>query len=129
MLESLFNKVSCLKACNFIKKRLQHRCFSLNIAKSLRTPFLKNIRKRLLLDECLIEIDSRSTSFTERLSHDLFNKIILKCITRGYGYTLIQYLPLYYHNTHVRQFLIQHTQTSERTAKKPTQIRVKTKHT
>ena len=27
MLESLFNKYAGLKACNFIKKRLQHRCF------------------------------------------------------------------------------------------------------
>ena len=28
-----------LKACNFIKKRLQHRCFPVNIAKFLRTAF------------------------------------------------------------------------------------------
>ena len=38
-----------LKACNFIKKRLQHRCFPVNIAKFLRTPILKNICKPLLL--------------------------------------------------------------------------------
>ena len=31
-----------LKACNFIKKRLQHRCFPVNIAKLLRTPFSQN---------------------------------------------------------------------------------------
>ena len=31
-----------LKACNFIKKRLQQRCFSVNIAKLLRIPVLKN---------------------------------------------------------------------------------------
>ena len=36
MLESVFNKV---KAYNFIKKRLQHRRFPLNISKFLRTPF------------------------------------------------------------------------------------------
>ena len=40
---------TCLKACNFIKKRLQHRHFSVNIAKFLRTPILKNICKWLLL--------------------------------------------------------------------------------
>ena len=28
-----------LKACDFIKKRLQHRCFPVNIAKFLRTAF------------------------------------------------------------------------------------------
>ena len=43
MLESLFNKAAALQACNFIKKRLQHRCFPVNIAKFLRTPILMNI--------------------------------------------------------------------------------------
>ena len=32
-----------LQACSFIKNRLQHRCFPLNIAKFLRTPISKNI--------------------------------------------------------------------------------------
>ena len=49
VLESLFNKAAGLKACNFIKKRLQHRCFPVNIAKFLRTFILKNICERLLL--------------------------------------------------------------------------------
>ena len=31
----------CLKACNFVKRWLQHRCFSVNIAKILITPILK----------------------------------------------------------------------------------------
>ena len=43
VLESIFNKTAGLKACNFIKKRLQHRCFPLKFAKFLRTPILKNI--------------------------------------------------------------------------------------
>ena len=34
---SFFSKAACLKASNFIKKRLQHRCFPVNIAKFLRT--------------------------------------------------------------------------------------------
>ena len=38
-----FFKVAGLKAINFIKKRLQHRCFPVNIAEFLRTPILKNI--------------------------------------------------------------------------------------
>ena len=37
-----------IKACNFIKKRLQHRCFSVNIAKFSTTHIVKNICKRLL---------------------------------------------------------------------------------
>ena len=49
MLESLFNKVASLKACNFIKKRFQHRRFPVNIEKFLRTSILKNICEQLLL--------------------------------------------------------------------------------
>ena len=38
------------QAWDFIEKRLQHRCFPVNIAKFLRTPILKNICERLLLE-------------------------------------------------------------------------------
>ena len=38
-LGSHFNKIAGLKACSFIKKRLQHRSFPVYIAKFLRTPF------------------------------------------------------------------------------------------
>ena len=47
---SLFsNKNACLKACNFIKKTLQHRWFLDSTAKFLRTAILKNLCERLLL--------------------------------------------------------------------------------
>ena len=49
MLGVLFNKVAVLQACSFISKRLQLRCFPMNIAKFLRTPILRNICERLLL--------------------------------------------------------------------------------
>ena len=42
MLEFLCNNVAGLQAHNFIKKRLQHRCFSVKFAKSLRASFLHN---------------------------------------------------------------------------------------
>ena len=61
MLESLSNNNAGLQACNFIKKRLQQRCFPVNIAKFLRTPILKNICERLLLES------SRSNSKTQNL--------------------------------------------------------------
>ena len=48
MIESLSNEAEDFKPCNVVKKRLQHRCFPLNIAKSLRTSILKIICKRLL---------------------------------------------------------------------------------
>ena len=44
----LFIKVAVLDACNFIKKKIQQRCFRLKFAKFLRTRILKNIRERLL---------------------------------------------------------------------------------
>ena len=50
MLESLINKVAGLKVCNVIKKRLQYRYFSMNIAKFLRKAFYVEHRWRLLLD-------------------------------------------------------------------------------
>ena len=36
----LFKKVASLQTCNFIRKRLQQRCFPVKFAKFLRTPFL-----------------------------------------------------------------------------------------
>ena len=50
MLGSLFKKVAGLKARNFIKKRLQLRCFLVNIAKFLRLAISKNICEPLLFD-------------------------------------------------------------------------------
>ena len=50
MLESLFKKVAGLKACNFIKKRPQHRCFPVNIEKFLILLISKSICERLLFD-------------------------------------------------------------------------------
>ena len=38
-----------LKVCNFIKKSLQHRCFSVTNTKFLRTPFLESNSLLLLL--------------------------------------------------------------------------------
>ena len=42
-----FNKVAGHQTRNFIKKRLQHRYFLVNIGKFIRRPILKNISKRL----------------------------------------------------------------------------------
>ena len=44
----VFNKVAGLQACSFIKRRPQHRCFFINIAKFLRALIL-NICERLPL--------------------------------------------------------------------------------
>ena len=53
MLEFLFNKFADLQTGNFITKRLEHRCFPVNIAKFLKTPILKDIFERLLLNSVI----------------------------------------------------------------------------
>ena len=45
----IFNKVAGLRPTTLLKKRLRYRCFPLNFAKFLRTPFLYNTSGRLLL--------------------------------------------------------------------------------
>ena len=44
VLESLFNKVTGLQACNFTKKRLQRRRFLVNIANFKSTYFEKHLQ-------------------------------------------------------------------------------------
>ena len=51
MLESLFNKVAVLKACIFIKKRIEHSSFSGEITEFLRTTlFTEQLLWLLLYD-------------------------------------------------------------------------------
>ena len=42
-----FNENASIQSCNFIKRRLQHRCFPMNIATFFRTPVLKKICEQL----------------------------------------------------------------------------------
>ena len=49
VLESLFGKVASMEACNFTKKKLQHRHYPVNIAKFLRKLLFKKHHGRLLL--------------------------------------------------------------------------------
>ena len=44
-----FQEYTIVRSSFFIKKRLWHRCFPLNFAKFLRTPFLQNTSGRLFL--------------------------------------------------------------------------------
>ena len=66
MLQSLFNKDAGVKACNCIKKRLQHRCFTVNIPKLIRVSILKNICEQLLLN--LYKI-SNNSAFIYLIKH------------------------------------------------------------
>ena len=83
VLESLFNNVAGLKACNFIKKRLQHRCFPVNIAKFLRTLILKSIWEGLFhMDNNNYFIDSYISLLSWFIFHwSCFLEIFQKTIT------------------------------------------------
>ena len=54
------------QGCNFIKKRLQDRCFPMKFTKSLRTPFLQNT-STLMAASGIKQCKSMKT-FTESLS-------------------------------------------------------------
>ena len=47
-----FNKVLGLRSATLLKRRLWHRCFPVNFVKFLRTLFLQNTSRRLLLTIC-----------------------------------------------------------------------------
>ena len=62
MLESLFNNVACLKACNFIEKRLTHRCFPVQYAKFLTAPTFTEHLRWLLLKIAALKSSIKSTN-------------------------------------------------------------------
>ena len=73
--QSLFlNKVPGLKPSTLLKKRLWHRCFPVNFAKFLRTPFLTDHFRWLLL-QITCKIFSTQCSFTD---HCLKHRIAIK---------------------------------------------------
>ena len=90
--ESLFNKVACLKACNFTKKRLQHRCFPMNIVNFLRSHSLKNSCERLLLNHywkwtiVMVLPSTNGTLFFLQKIHNTNQLHPLKKINQNYYY-------------------------------------------
>ena len=74
MLESLFNKAAGPQVNNLIEKRLQHRCFPVNIVKFLRTCILKKICERVRLNKVLFVSH-------KGLKEALFSEIILTVST------------------------------------------------
>ena len=86
-----FNKVAGLRPATLVKKRLWHKYFPINFPKPLRTPILKNVCERLLLDAgwrtmqklsrrdlllltCLVQINT-SVSFFQSFIYDFFMRI------------------------------------------------------
>ena len=75
MLEFLFNKVAGLKASNFIKNRVQYRCFSMKFTNFLRTRFFTEHFPWLLLQ--IMNTNNYLSVlpiFATRLFHQFFYK-------------------------------------------------------
>ena len=78
VLESLFTKVASPQACNFIKKKMQHRCFTVKFAKFLRAPFLQNTSGGCFLRKATVTIQQSVQRFfdnipyAQQISDDLY---------------------------------------------------------
>ena len=79
MPESLFYKVAGLRPTTLLKKRLWHRCFSVNFEKFLRTPLLiKYLWWLRLALEKIFPLSSHSESSTQsKAFNTLQHKILL----------------------------------------------------
>ena len=63
--------LACLRPATLLKKRLWHRCFPVNLAKFLRTPFLQNTSGRLLLQKSI----AKNISF-EVMKYTCFHSLV-----------------------------------------------------
>ena len=86
-LESLFDNTPDLQDCNFIKKRLQHKCFPMKFAKFLRTPFLQNTSSGWLLLKYFIRILSAM-----RMLHVGNQKHYCDCSLSIFNYSCIWFM-------------------------------------
>ena len=67
---SFFNKVAGLRSATLLKKRLWHGCFPVTFAKFIRTPFLKEHLRWLLLKSVTVLTACRNeTSLLNRFAY------------------------------------------------------------
>ena len=100
--KSRFNKFAHLQASNFIRKRLQHRCFPANIAKFLRTAFFIEHLRCVCFCTLLCGNDAfcsspgiKFVSFTSYSEYNIpFLPLRACCKTRAYIPSLIVRKPL-----------------------------------
>ena len=79
--ESILNKVADLRPATLFKKRLWHRCFPVNFAKFLRTPFLLNTSGGCFWNQSHLELDRAKQSqlkFNIKASFSKINYFFLR---------------------------------------------------
>ena len=100
-----------LQACSFVKKRLQHRCFPVNIDKFLRALILKNICGWLLLRVFLERFHKWTNNIGSEEDVFLKTKQTKRCKTQLYGKNLpfhdvlYHFVFLFFSPLHVRRRL------------------------
>ena len=99
MCQSLFlKKAAGLRPATLLKKRLWYRCFSVNFAKFLRTSFLTEHLRWLLLE--LPSVIYYLLNIALRLGHNIAHSIIL---------SVSRYMELWYEQEqHVRKLLVRY---------------------
>ena len=76
-----FNKVAGHQVCNFVKKRLLHRYFLVNVGKFIGRPTLKNISKWLHLWKCFVRTFFRpDLNLAKGTIDDLLYERLLKSV-------------------------------------------------
>ena len=84
VLEPSFNRLAGFKTCKFLKKRLQHRCFPVNIGKFLRTLILMKICEQPLLQFLLLTVNISSQELVSALNSTGFlQRSSSKCFPQG----------------------------------------------
>ena len=71
-----FNKVAGLRPATLLKKRLWYRCFPVKFAKFLRTPFLQNTSRRLVLNNKCCNYKLEVKKYRKR-----FSSFALACLS------------------------------------------------
>ena len=100
-MESRFNRFAGFKTCNFPKKGIRHRCFSVNIAKFLRAIILVKICEQLFLQFLLLTVNITSWELVSahnligllQRSSSRFKEFSLGCLVVGSSLTWKKKLP------------------------------------
>ena len=82
-----FNKVSGMRPATLFKKRLQQRCFPVNFVKFLRTPFLQNTSRQLLLF-----VINLTVSFCKKVLYIYSNLLLLEKSTKTHNFAIFSSL-------------------------------------
>ena len=104
--ESFFNKVADFRRATLSKKRLWHRCFPVNFAKFLKTPFLTDHLRWLLLNQWKqLWIITKKISVRVGFIFKVCLTILGRYVLKSYKNFLFEYNYYFINNQYVVTFL------------------------